>query len=54
MAGVTRMGATKKYSENWESIFGKRRGTSSATKVSKPAVQRKQAKKKVKRARKSR
>jgi hypothetical protein len=39
---ITRLGATKQYSDNWENIFGGRR--SSAT--SKSAVAKKSAKKK--------
>jgi hypothetical protein len=48
MAGVTRVGATKQYSDNWETIFGgKRRSSgSSATKAAKPSAKRKTAKKK--------
>ena len=43
---VTRMGATKKYSDNWENIFGSGRGRSSSKKAapSKPAKQSKKKK----------
>jgi hypothetical protein len=57
MAGVTRVGATKQYSDNWNDIFGgKRRSSASATpaKAAKPSAKRKPAKKKTKAAKKSR
>jgi hypothetical protein len=38
MAGVTRVGATKQYSDNWDNIFGGGKRRSSASKsVAKPA-----------------
>jgi hypothetical protein len=40
MAGVTRVGATKQYSDNWDNIFGGKRRTSAATpKSTKPTRQ---------------
>jgi hypothetical protein len=40
MAGVTRVGATKQYSDNWDNIFGgKRRKSGVTTKSRKPTRQ---------------
>ena len=47
---VTRLGATKQYSDNWDNIFGGRKDRSSAkakpAKSSKPSAKKKTAKKK--------
>jgi hypothetical protein len=38
MAGVTRVGATKQYSDNWDNVFGGGKGRSSGPKsAQKPA-----------------
>jgi hypothetical protein len=57
MAGVTRVGATKQYSDNWDNIFGGKRRSSAktkSTKAARPSAKRKPAKKKTKAAKKSR
>jgi hypothetical protein len=58
MAGVTRVGATKQYSDNWDKIFGGKRGRSaSATPAqsSRKSAKKKPAKKAAKsKAKKSR
>lgn len=57
MAGVTRVGATKQYSDNWDNIFGGKRRVSAKSKPAKaarPSAKRKPAKKKSKAAKKSR
>lgn len=50
MAGVTRVGATKQYSDNWENIFGAGQRRAPAKKKSatpaRPLAKRKPAKKK--------
>jgi hypothetical protein len=48
---VLRLGATKKYSDNWDNIFSGKRGSTSKTKAAGPA--RKSAKKTAKAAKKS-
>jgi hypothetical protein len=56
MAGVTRIGATKQYSDNWDNIFGGKRSSPKSTtaKSAKASAKRKPAKKKAKAAKKSR
>jgi hypothetical protein len=47
---IVRIGATQKYSDNWEVAFGKKGGRkAAAAKSTKKAVSRKAAKKKTKR-----
>ena len=43
---VTRVGATKQYSDNWENIFGGRNGRSSAAKKQPRSATSKSTKKK--------
>jgi hypothetical protein len=45
MAGVTRVGATKKYSDNWENIFSGKRARSAAPTPAKQSAKKKAASK---------
>ncbi len=49
MPGVTRVGATKQYSDNWDNIFGGKGRPSKAKAASKPARKSTKTKKSAKR-----